>query len=406
MATNIGPRIGIDGEAEYRKEIQNIIQQQKTLKSEMEASASAFDKESSSKKKNAEQVKLLTKQVENQKKRVEELNKMAEASAKQTGENSTATLKWKQAVNEATAELNKMEAELRSMTGPEALAKQLDAAGQKLQSIGEGLTSVGTTLTKTVTAPIAGLGAAAIASFKEVDSGLDTMAKMTGASGEALEALNQSMQKVATTVPTSIGSASEAIGEVNTRFGVTGEQLEDLSTKFIKFADLNGTDVTSSIDNVQKVMAAYGLSIDDPGALLDPLNKVGQDTGISVSTLASSLVTNGSAMRELGMNAADSAVLLGELEKSGIDASTVMSGLAKVQQKAAKNNSTMEKSLAQALSSSTDAIDIFGAKAGPKIYEAFQNGTLSADMFAGGLNNINDALGNVDATFEDQKSVV
>ena len=37
MAVNIGPRIGIDGEAEYRKQIQNIIQSTKTLKSEMQA---------------------------------------------------------------------------------------------------------------------------------------------------------------------------------------------------------------------------------------------------------------------------------------------------------------------------------------------------------------------------------
>ena len=37
MAVNIGPKIGVDGEAEYRKEINNIIQQAKTLSSEMKA---------------------------------------------------------------------------------------------------------------------------------------------------------------------------------------------------------------------------------------------------------------------------------------------------------------------------------------------------------------------------------
>nr|DAU40171.1 MAG TPA: hypothetical protein [Caudoviricetes sp.] len=31
MAVNIGPKIGIDGEAEYRKQLNNIIEQAKTL---------------------------------------------------------------------------------------------------------------------------------------------------------------------------------------------------------------------------------------------------------------------------------------------------------------------------------------------------------------------------------------
>lgn len=35
MAVNIGPKIGIDGEAEYRKQLNNIIEQAKTLDTEM-----------------------------------------------------------------------------------------------------------------------------------------------------------------------------------------------------------------------------------------------------------------------------------------------------------------------------------------------------------------------------------
>ena len=35
MATNIGPKIGVEGEAEYRKSINQIIQQAKTLDAQM-----------------------------------------------------------------------------------------------------------------------------------------------------------------------------------------------------------------------------------------------------------------------------------------------------------------------------------------------------------------------------------
>lgn len=369
----------------------------------MEASVSAFNKDSDAKKKNAKQIETLNKQIDLQNERVKELTKMAEASARESGENSTATLKWRQAVADATTELHKMQDQLKELSGPsgaEAFAASLDAAGKKLQGIGGTMTKVGTSLTKSVTAPIVGIGAAAVAAFNEVDAAEDQIIKMTGATGDALDGLLGSMRTVATQIPVSFDQASLAIGEVNTRFGATGDELEDLSGHFLRFAELNGTDVVGTIDSAQKVMEAYNLSLDDMGALLDLVNKTSQDTGASTDSLLQSLVTNGSAMRGLNMNVADSVTLLGRLEKSGVDSSAVLTGLAKVQQNAAKNNITMEQSLAKALESSEGAIDVFGAKAGPKLYEAFQNGTLTLDMFTGGLYDLDDALGNVQTTYE------
>ena len=73
MATNIGPKIGIDGEAEYRKQINNIIQQAKTLDSEMRAVTSSFTKSTSAEEKSAATSKILAQQIEVQKQRVQEL---------------------------------------------------------------------------------------------------------------------------------------------------------------------------------------------------------------------------------------------------------------------------------------------------------------------------------------------
>ena len=51
MATKIGPKIGIDGEAEYRKQMEQIIQQAKTLDAEMKSLTSSFYKQASAKEK-------------------------------------------------------------------------------------------------------------------------------------------------------------------------------------------------------------------------------------------------------------------------------------------------------------------------------------------------------------------
>ena len=280
-----------------------------------------------------------------------------------------------------------------------------DESGKKsgqsfLSSFSNALKPVGDAMTKSLTVPIAGLATASMAAWKQVDDGMDTVILKTGATGEALQSMQESVKNIATSLPVTFQDAGTAIGEVNTRFGVTGEQLEDISTKVLKFAKINGVDVNQSIDQVQKAISAFGLSAEDTGAFLDTLNKVGQDTGVSMDALESGLITNATALQGMGLNAASAASLLGNLEKSGVDVSTAMQGLKKVQANAMSEGISMQEAFRNALSSSQGAISVFGAKAGPQLYAAFQNGTLSADMFVDSSVSLEDALGSVSDTFD------
>lgn len=138
MAVNIGPKIGIDGEAQFRKELNNIIQQSRTLASEMKAVTSAFDKNDNSQEKLAAQSAVLTKQIETQEQRIEQLKKGLAASAKEFGEADTRTQKWKQAVNDATSELNNMRSNLKGLdTAVDDTADNLDDAADSALSFGD-----------------------------------------------------------------------------------------------------------------------------------------------------------------------------------------------------------------------------------------------------------------------------
>ena len=103
MPVNIGPKIGIDGEAQYRKQINQIIQQAKTLASEMKAVTSAFDKNDSSQEKLTAQTKVLNQQIKVQQQRVQQLKKGLNEASQKFGEADTRTLKWQQAVDTASA---------------------------------------------------------------------------------------------------------------------------------------------------------------------------------------------------------------------------------------------------------------------------------------------------------------
>lgn len=76
MAYDIGPKIGIEGEAEYRKALQSIITQQKTLATEMTATASAFDKGEKSMEAYTAKNAVLEKQIAAQKEKMDMLKRL------------------------------------------------------------------------------------------------------------------------------------------------------------------------------------------------------------------------------------------------------------------------------------------------------------------------------------------
>ena len=291
---------------------------------------------------------------------------------------------------------------------PSALSVSMKEAGDKIKEVGDKTTEVGKGLSTHVTAPIVAIGAASLSAFNEVDKGMDIIVQKTGASGKALKEMQDSMKNLATSIPTDFETAGAAIGEVNTRFGLTGQKLEELSGKFIKFAQLNNIDVSTAIDNTQKVISAFGLKAEDAGALLDTMNAVGQRTGISMDTLAKSMVTNSAALQQLGFSASDAANFLGNVEMSGADTSQVMTGLSKALSNATANGKPMKEALKDIQDSMVNAksdtegldaaIDLFGKKAGPAIYQACKNGSLSFEELG---TSLKDNLGNVDSTFNE-----
>ena len=289
---------------------------------------------------------------------------------------------------ELQREIVTTESKLKTFRGQ--LAKvgnaKLTALSNQLKQIGGKIKEVGTSLTKNVTAPLAALGGASIAAFKSVDEGLDTVTKKTGATGQALEDMKQSVKNLASEIPTDFATAGQAVGEVSTRFHLAGQDLENLSGKFIKFASLNNTDVVSAVDQTQKALAAFGLDASEAGTLLDQLNVVGQNTGADMSTLLSGLIQNATGFQELGLSAQQAAVLMGQMETSGANSETVMQGLRKALKAAAKDGVPLDQALANLqdtikngtgdMDGLTAAYDLFG-KSGDQIYGAVKNGTLN-----------------------------
>lgn len=319
---------------------------------------------------------------------------------------------WQREIIETENELKNLEGELAKVpTASEAMvakvADQMDALGNKVTAVGDKISEIGDTMTKTVTTGIVAAGTASVAAWKEVDASLDTIIAKTGATGESLEEMKAIVQDIATTLPTDFNTIANSVAEVSTRFDLSGQNLEDLSVAFIKFAKLNNTDVAGSIDNVSALMNAWGLDVKDATQVLDTLNAVGQQTGASTEELATLLQSNALSFKEMGYNVAEAAVLLGSMEKNGVDASAGITALRKAMVKAINDGTSLNEVMAEweALmgSSASEAEklaateEIFGSRAFAQLYNAIKEGNISfTDINA----SMSDFSGNLEKTFE------
>lgn len=404
----VGLTFKADGAVDFRKSLTDVNNAVNENRSAFKLAKSEWDKSTSSADKLRATQEYLQNQTEAYTQKVDRLTEILKAQESAQVRDEAAISKTRQQLDNAKASLNNYKSGLDDVNKKlESGAATLEDYSKKVQGFSDATGKIGSSLTKNVTAPIAAAGAGIMAAWAQVDEGMDIIVQKTGATGDALDEMQESARNIAKTIPTDFVTAGSAIGEVNTRFHLTGQELEDLSAKFVRFAELNDTDVSSSVDNTQKVIEAFNLSAEDAGALLDTMNKVGQDTGISMDTLSSSMVSNAASLKELGMSAADAAIFLGQCETSGVDTSSVMAGLKKALVNASKEGKSMKDALSElqntmvnAESSSeayNAAVELFGAKAGPALAEFCQNGKLNFEELGASLD---DNLGSINDTFE------
>ena len=255
MAVSIGPKLGIDGEAEYRKQINQIIQQAKTLKSEMDAVASSFTKETSAEEKNRATKAVLTKQIEAQEQKTKLLAHMVEEAAKATGENSTETLKWKDQLNKATAELGKMNRQM------EDLDDSLDDTGDGFDDNQKAAKKFGEELddAKITAADFGDILRANILSDVIV-SGFQKLADYAKdfASGtiEAAANANALASQMEQTFGALKGEADAAIGRVAKNSGILETRLQGAAAQIYAFARSSGGDAKESLQLMETALQA------------------------------------------------------------------------------------------------------------------------------------------------------
>ena len=245
MSEEIGSlavRIGLDSSG-FQDGVGAINRQLKVLESEFKKNTAALGTNAKGIEGLKVKAESLSKTMEMQKQRVVALETAYQRSAETKGKDAKATQELEIKLNNARAALSRTETALSETTREidkqsdkwVQLGEKVEAAGNKMKDIGGKMTSVGKTLTMSITAPIIGLGAAAVNAGMDFEAGMSRVKAISGATTEEFAAMNdQALQLGADTA----FSASEAAAGMENLVsaGFTASQTMDAMPGMLSLA--------------------------------------------------------------------------------------------------------------------------------------------------------------------------
>ena len=240
MPVNIGPKIGIDGEKEFRQNLNSISQQLKTLGTEMKAVTSAFDANDKSQENLANQSQVLTEQLSLQEKRIEEIQKALDHARANYDENSNEVQRWQQAMNNAVTELNKTRSQLSKVQS------EMDGTEDSTKDLTDALDDVGNASEKAS----GGLSSMTVAMGNLISSGIQAAASAVADLVSSLWNLDESTEEY-----------RRAQGRLNTAFEAAGYGADTAQQAYQAFYGILGD--TDTATEASQLLAQLAESEED-----------------------------------------------------------------------------------------------------------------------------------------------
>ena len=327
MAVDIGPKIGIDGEKEFRESLRTMGQQLKTLGTEMKAVTSAFDVDNDSQKKLAAQSDVLNRQLEVQQQRLGEVQKALDYAKANYSENSSEVQRWQQALNNATTDVNRTKKQLNELeTGVENVGDAMDGAGQKTSVFGDvlkanllgsaivsGIKAVASGIKSLISGAIEGygeyeqlvggvetlFGSSADTVIKNAENAYKTAGLSANAYMETVTSFSASLlQSMGNDTEAAAKKADQALTDMSDNANKMGTDMQSIQNAYQGFAKQNYT----MLDNLK---LGYGGTKEEMQRLIDDANALnaaqGNYTNYSIESYADIVDAIHTVQAEMGI---------------------------------------------------------------------------------------------------------
>lgn len=291
MATDIGARIGIDGEKSFRDSLSAVNAQLKNLGSEMKAVVSSFtgmeDSEESltaqgkvlerSIQASADKISLLVGQSERAKAKLDQLAKELDDATRSFGTNSTEAIRAQNAYNKQVRVVNNLESQINSATADmNKMKRQMDRLGKSADELSDDLKDAGREAEAVGSSfKDAFAGGVIAGAVQSLVSGIASLVESTKEYNKIMGTLDVSSQKA--------GYSAEQTQQTYTQlYGVLGDnQSAATAAANLQALKLSQEQLIQMTDGAIGAWATYGDSIPIDG-LAESINetvKAGAVTG-------------------------------------------------------------------------------------------------------------------------------
>lgn len=252
--TDIGPRISVEGESEYRKQMQNIIQQQKEYSSELNLVTAQLGKNATAQQKASSIASVLKKQIQNQESALSAQNTMLQKAVTKWGDASKEASGFRTAINKTSAELA-------------TLKSRLSDAENGLGEFSDQTKTAGDDLAASVTA-----GTLAAKAYATIGSELLSAGKKVVEAGVSYNAQLEQYQTALTNMLGSASDAENALEQIKQDAARTPFDTAGL-VKANELLISTGVDADSS----RKVILALGDAVSATGGGNEELSRMAQN---------------------------------------------------------------------------------------------------------------------------------
>lgn len=252
--TDIGPKISVEGESEYRKQMQNIIQQQKEYSSELNLVTAQLGKNATAQQKASSIASVLKKQIQNQESALSAQNTMLQKAVTKWGDASKEASGFRTAINKTGAELA-------------TLKSRLSDAENGLGEFSDQTRTSGDDLAASVTA-----GTLAAKAYATIGSTLLSAGKKVVEAGVSYNAQLEQYQTALTNMLGSASAAEDALEQIKQDAARTPFDTAGL-VKANELLISTGVDADSS----RKVILALGDAVSATGGGNEELSRMAQN---------------------------------------------------------------------------------------------------------------------------------
>lgn len=338
-ANDIGLRIGIDGEKEFRQSILAVDAQLKSLGAEMKAVSAEFAANANSQEaltaKNEvlgrsmqtakEKLSLLDSQLERQKEKLSALGTELDRVIAAEGKNSTAAAKAQNAYNQQYREVANLERQYQSARGQiAAFQNAMDGvedsatAASKALAAQDVLAGVGawSAIEGTVRSVTAALQDA-VATGMEFDASVADIAATMGTTVSSLGELRGFALEMGATTAFTATEASQALNYMALA-GYDAQTSIETLPNVLNLAAAGGIELAMASDMVTDAQSALGLSMEETTRLVDEMAKTSTKTNTSVGQLGEAVLTVGGTAKFMAGGTAELNQVLGVLADNSI----------------------------------------------------------------------------------------